>query len=51
MARLPDNPEEKSAEALMFEQERDALTLAWEYVTDFFALTDIIVGKGILSSA
>lgn len=51
MARLPDNPEEKSAEALMFNQELDALTLAWEYVTDFFALTDIIVGKGLLSSA
>lgn len=51
MARLPDNPEEKSASDFTFEQELDALTVAWEYVSEFFALTDIILGKGNLSSA
>ena len=51
LARLPDNPEEKSAMNFKFDQELDALTVAWEYVSEFFALTDIIVGKGNLSSA
>ena len=51
LARLPDNPEEKSADHFKFDQGRDALTVAWEYVSEFFALTDIIVGKGNLSSA
>lgn len=51
VARLPDNPEEKSEKKFTFDQELDALTVAWEYVSEFFALTDIIVGKGNLSSA
>jgi hypothetical protein len=51
MARLPDNPEEKSASGFKFDRELDALTVAWEYVSEFFALTDIILGKGNLSSA
>jgi hypothetical protein len=51
LARLPDNPEEKSADNFKFDQERDALTVAWEYVSEFFALTDLIVGEGNLSSA
>jgi hypothetical protein len=51
LARLPDNPEEKSATNFKFDQKLDALTMAWEYVSEFFALTDIIVGKGNLSSA
>jgi hypothetical protein len=51
MARLPDNPEEKSASDFKFDQGLDALTVAWEYVGEFFALTDIILGKGNLSSA
>jgi hypothetical protein len=51
MARLPDNPEEKSINAFTFDQGLDALTTAWEYVSEFFALTDIILGKGHLSSA
>jgi hypothetical protein len=50
-ARLPDNPEEKSAKNFTFDEELDALTVAWEYVSEFFALTDIMVGKGNLSSA
>ena len=50
VARLPDNPEEKSEKKFTFDQELDALTVAWEYVSEFFALTDIIVGKGNLSS-
>ena len=49
-ARLPDNPEEKSTKNFKFDQGLDALTVAWEYVSEFFALTDIIVGKGNLSS-
>ena len=49
-ARLPDNPEEKSANAFKFDHELDALTVAWEYVSEFFALTDILLGKGSLSS-
>ncbi len=51
LARLPDNPEEKAAKNFKYEQELDALTVAWEYVSEFFALTDIIMGKGNLSSA
>lgn len=51
MARLPDNPEERSASALTFNQELDALTVAWEYVSEFFAITDIILGEGHLSTA
>jgi len=51
IARLPDNPDEKSASDFTFDQELDALTVAWEYVSEFFALTDIILGKGNLSSA
>jgi hypothetical protein len=51
MVRLPDNPEEKSAKDFKFDQGLDALTVAWEYVSEFFALTDIILGKGNLSSA
>ena len=51
VARLPDNPEEQSASAFTFNQEFDALTVAWEYVSEFFAITDIILGKGDLSSA
>lgn len=50
MAHLPDNPEEKSARDFKFDQGLDALTVAWEYVSEFFALTDIIFGKGNLSS-
>jgi hypothetical protein len=51
MARLPDNPEEKSAGDFRFEQELDALSVAWEYVSEFFAMTDILLGGGELSSA
>jgi hypothetical protein len=50
VARLPDNPEEKSARDFRFDQGLDALTVAWEYVSEFFALTDVILGKGDLSS-
>ena len=51
MVRLPDNPQEQSASAFTFNQGLDALTVAWEYVSEFFTLTDIILGKGNLSSA
>jgi hypothetical protein len=51
MVRLPDNPEEKSTRDFKFDQGLDALTVAWEYVSEFFAFTDIILGKGNLSSA
>lgn len=51
MARLPDNPEERLASAFTFNQGFDALTVAWEYVSEFFAMTDIILGEGHLSSA
>jgi hypothetical protein len=51
MARLPDNPEESSVKGFKFDQGLDALTVAWEYVSEFFALTDTILGKGNLSSA
>lgn len=51
MARLPDNPEERSTGAFKFNQGIDALTVAWEYVSEFFAITDIILGQGHLSSA
>jgi hypothetical protein len=50
VVHLPDNPEEKSASAFTFDQDFDALTVAWEYVSEFFALTDIIIGDGNLSS-
>jgi hypothetical protein len=50
-ARLPDNPEEKAANDFKFDQGFDALTVAWEYVSEFFALTDILLGEGNLSSA
>ncbi len=50
-ARLPDNPEEKSEKNFKFDQKLDALTVGWEYVSEFFSLIDIIVGKGNLSSA
>lgn len=51
MVCLPDNPEEASAGNFKFDQGLDALTVAWEYVSEFFALTDIIFGHGDLSSA
>jgi hypothetical protein len=47
---LPDNPEEKSTSAFRFDQELDALSVAWEYVSEFFAMTDILLGDGELSS-
>ena len=50
VVHLPDNPEEKSSSAFTFDQGFDALTVAWEYVSEFFALTDIIIGDGNLSS-
>ena len=51
MARLPDNPDGPSARAFKFDQGLDALTVAWEYVSEFFSITDIILGAGELSSA
>jgi hypothetical protein len=51
MARLPDNPEEKSVSDFRFDQEIDALSVAWEYVSEFFAITDVLLGEGTLSSA
>lgn len=50
-ARLPDNPEDKPASAFKFDEGLDSLSVAWAYVSEFFALTDIIFGKGNLSSA
>jgi hypothetical protein len=50
-ARLPDNPGEPSARAFTFDQGLDALTVAWEYVSEFFSITDMILGEGELSSA
>lgn len=50
-ARLPDNPEERSANDFQFDQGLDALSVAWEYVSEFFSLIDIILGKGNLSSS
>jgi hypothetical protein len=51
MARIPDNPDEPSAAAFTFDHGLDALTVAWEYVSEFFSITDIILGEGDLSSA
>ena len=48
---LPDNPTQKSAAAFTFEKELDVLTVAWEYVSEFFALADTMLGKGELSAA
>ncbi|MCX5847739.1 MAG: hypothetical protein NTW12_15515 [Deltaproteobacteria bacterium] len=50
IVRIPDNPEAKSATAFTFHRGLDALTAGWEYVTEFFAVADIIIGKGDLSS-
>ena len=50
VVHLPDNPEEKSSNAFTFGQGLDVLTVAWEYVSEFFSLTDIIIGDGNLSS-
>ena len=49
--RLPDNPTQKSAAAFTFDQELDALSVAWESVSEFFALTDTLLGKGELCAA
>jgi hypothetical protein len=49
-ARLPDNPTEKSAGAFRFDQELDALSVAWEYMSEFFTMIDILLGNGELSS-
>ncbi len=50
VVHIPDNPEEKSSNAFTFDQGFDALTVAWEYVSEFFSLTDITIGDGNLSS-
>jgi len=50
-ARLPDNPQAPSAKNFQYDQGLDALSVAWEYVSEFFSLTDIILGKGNLSSS
>ena len=49
-ARLPDNPDETSAGALAFDRRLDALTVGWEYVSEFFAITDMLLGSGDLST-
>lgn len=50
IVRLPDNPASKSAKKFTFHQDLDALTVGWEYVTEFFTFADIIIGEGDLSS-
>jgi hypothetical protein len=47
---VPDNPETKSRKAFTFDSGLDALTLGWEYVSDFFAFVDRLFGVGTLSS-
>jgi len=47
---IPDNPDERKASAFTFNQGLDALSVAWESVSEFFALTDILFGEGALSS-
>ncbi len=50
IVRLPDNPATKSAKKFTFHRGLDALTVGWEYVSEFFAVADIIIGEGDLSS-
>ena len=36
LARVPDNPERRSEKHFEFQGNRDALTLGWQYITEFF---------------
>jgi len=49
--RVPDNPETKSRKAFTFGDGLDALTLGWEYVSDFFAFVDALFGASTPAAA
>lgn len=49
LIRVPDNPEAKSKNAFRFDADLDALTLGWDYVSDFFVFVDDLFGTGTLS--
>ncbi len=51
LIRVPDNPETKSRKAFTFVSDLDALTLGWEFVSDFFAFVDGLFGAGTLGSS
>lgn len=51
LIRVPDNPETKSRKAFRFDTDLDALTLGWDYVSDFFAFADALFGAGTLSGS
>lgn len=50
IVRVPDNPEARSEHLFRFHRNVDALTLGWELSTELFAIVDILLGSGSLST-
>jgi hypothetical protein len=51
LLRIPDNPETKSAQHFTFDRDLDAMTYAWELVTDVFGLAVLILQAALADDA
>ncbi len=49
LLRIPDNPEAKSAKLFTFDRNLDAMTYAWELVTDVFDLAALILQAAMVN--